>query len=210
MEIVDILTPPTFEKSGTTKPVAQARTDGDWIGTFNLWIIKNEPVPSVVYQVRNPDALWAPGKLDVTAGGHYAAGEELYDGLREAKEELGREYAPEQLTYLGRKINVSPDTKGTVHHNVVDISLVLDNSALESYVLQKEEVYAICDCPVEELVRAHKDGAYSFSTIALTNSGEKEELSVSGDSFPYNWDNYHYKIALLAKRFLAGEKDLVY
>ncbi|MBU1110766.1 hypothetical protein KKB83_04060 [Patescibacteria group bacterium] len=30
------------------------------------------------------------------------------------------------------------------------------------------------------------------------------------DSFPFNWDNYHFKIALLADRFLKDEKNLIY
>lgn len=44
-EQVDILKPPTFEKSGVVKSREQALDAGDWIGTFNLWIVKRQPVP---------------------------------------------------------------------------------------------------------------------------------------------------------------------
>ncbi len=89
--MVVILEPPTFRISGVFKPIAQALDDEDWVVTFNLWIVQAKPIPAVVYQVRSLDTGWAPGKLDVTAGGHFSAGEEIKDGLREVREELGKE-----------------------------------------------------------------------------------------------------------------------
>ncbi len=100
MENVDILLPPTFEKSGVIKPRDQALIDGDWQGTFNLWIIRSQPVPAIIYQQRTSRASLEPLKLDTSVGGHYAVGETLYDGLREAKEELGRGYKKEDIAFL--------------------------------------------------------------------------------------------------------------
>jgi hypothetical protein len=168
MEKFDILTPPDFKKSGKVKTAVQAIEDGDWLGTFNLWIIQNKPAPAIVYQQRSPNASWCPLKLDVTAGGHYTAGESIKDGLREIREELGKKY----------------DFKKLVH--------------------------AIFSCPIDELLKAHTKRGYAFAAIGLTNSGKITTIKVSKNSFPYNWDNYHFKIALLAKRFLQGEKDLLY
>lgn len=210
MEYVDILTPPTFEKSGIIKPMEQAWADEDWIGTFNLWVVQNDPVPSIVYQMRSPQSRWAPNKLDVTAGGHYMAGEGLYDGLREAEEEMGKKYVAEDLTYLGRKMFVGPDALGNMRHNVVDISILLDNAPLETYRLQEEEVYAVASLPIAELLRAHDDTNHSFAAEAITASGDRVQLQVSADSFPFNWDKYHHKMVVLADRFLRGEKHLMY
>lgn len=210
MEFVDILEPPTFKKSGVKKPLKQAWQDSDWIGTFNLWIVQNEPISSIVYQIRSPKSSWAPGKLDVTAGGHYEAGEELYDGLREVEEELGKKYLSKDIVYIGKKIHVSPDVNGNMRQNVVDISFIVDNSSIESYVLQESEVYAICCCPIDDLIKVNTIENYTFKVQALTSTGLKEELLISKDSFPYNWDNYHFKVALLAKRFLSGEKNIIY
>ena len=47
-ESVDILTPPTFEKSGIVKLREDAWNNNDWIGTFNLWIVRDIPEASVV------------------------------------------------------------------------------------------------------------------------------------------------------------------
>lgn len=114
MEKVDILTPPTFKKSGEVKPRNQAWANGDWIGTFNLWIVQDDPMPAIIYQQRSSNSSWAPDKLDVTAGGHYQADETIKGGLREVKEELGKDYQFKDLTALGRKLHVSPDEEATL------------------------------------------------------------------------------------------------
>lgn len=210
MEEVDILTPPTFEKSGVIKTRKQAISDGDWIGTFNLWIIQSQPIPSIIYQQRSSNSYWAPNKLDVTAGGHYKAGETIYDGLREVHEELDKDYKKEQLTYLGRKLNISPNIHGEMTHTVVDIFFVIDNSPLEQYILEKNEVYAIAACPLNELLKVHTEQNHSFNVESITNEGITKEITITKDSFPYNWDNYHFKISLLAKRYLERQGNLVY
>ncbi len=210
MEKVDILKPPSFEKSGIVKTIEQAWNDQDWIGTFNLWIIQNSPVPAIVYQQRSPKSNWAPSKLDVTAGGHYSAGEEIMDGLREVREELGKDYNSSDLVHLGRKLHVSPDTKERMRQNVVEIFMVVDNSPLENYKLQEAEVYAICICPLDELIKAHTKNDYFFIAKGFDNTGQKLEIKVDKESFPYNWDNYHLKIALLAEKLVKGEENLIY
>lgn len=207
--MVDILLPPTFENSHKSKTIEQAWDDEDWIGTFNLWIIQSLPIPSIVYQQRSPNSNWAPMKLDVTAGGHYSAGENIKDGLREVSEELGKTYDFDKLINLGRKIHVSPDTKNRERHNIVHIFMVIDNTTLDKYFLQKSEVHAIVTCPIEELVKVHTTN-HSFIAKGFDNNNNNFEIEVNKDSFPYNWDNYHFKIVLLADRLIKGDKNLIY
>lgn len=209
MEFVDILQPPDFSKSGKIKSLEQAWADEDWTGSFNLWIIKTEPFPAIIYQQRSSNSSWAPNKLDVSAGGHYMAGEEIQDGLREVKEELGKEYDFNSLISLGRKLNISPDNRGRLRKNILNIFMTIDNSSLDSYQLEQNEVYAILECPIADLIRIHTED-YSCNSRGLNNKKENIELEINKNSFPYNWDNYHFKMALLAKRFLAGEEFLLY
>jgi isopentenyldiphosphate isomerase len=209
-EQVDILAPPLFKPTGEVKGREQAYRDGNWIGTFNLWIVSRAPEPSIVYQQRSPNSTWAPNLLDVTAGGHFQAGEKLTDGLREVDEELGKHYAPSQVTFLGRKMYAGFNTNGTSHNNIVDIYMVEDNVPLSSYKLEEFEVYALCKCPVKELLKAHRDQTYTFTAKALTAEGKEIEITVNKLSFPENWDDYHYKIAVLTDRYFRGEKDLIY
>jgi isopentenyldiphosphate isomerase len=209
-EQVDILQPPLFNPTGEVKSRKQAYKDGDWIGTFNLWVVTADPVPSIVYQQRSPKSTWAPNLLDVTAGGHLQAGERFTDGLREVEEELGKHYSSNQLISLGRKLYVGINNNGTSHNNIIDICMVQDDRQLSSYVLQEEEVYAIFVCPVNELLKVHRNESYSFKADGLTASGEKSNIEVSRSSFPENWDPYHYKIAVLVDRYFKGEKDLLF
>lgn len=209
-EQVDILQPPNFEPNGVVKTRGQAMDDGDWIGTFNLWIVTTDPVPSIVYQLRGPDRSWAPDKLDVAAGGHYMAGEKLVDGLREVDEELGKQYDAASMIYLGRKLYVGQDTAGKRKSNVIELYLVEDNSPFASYKLEEKEVYAIVSCPVADLIKAHQDDGYSFEAHGLKHDGQDFQTTVTKDSFPENWDNYHFKIALLADRYFKHEKNLLY
>ncbi|HXH26925.1 MAG TPA: NUDIX domain-containing protein [Candidatus Acidoferrum sp.] len=210
MEEVDILLPPMFEPSGQIKTRKQAYVDGDWIGTFNLWIVTRNPEPAIIYQQRSPRSTWAPNLLDVSAAGHYKAGEKLTDGLREVDEELGKHYAPDEIIRLGRRLFVGFNTNGTSHNNVVELYMIEDNALLEEYVLEEAEVYALCACPVRELLQAHQDPSYNFSVKARLQDGSSVDISVNQKSFPENWDDYHHKIALVAQRYFSGEKDLLY
>lgn len=209
MEMVDILIPPRFQKSGVTKERSQALADGDWVGTFNLWIIKSNPVQAIVYQQRGSITSYEPKKLDVSVGGHYSAGETLFDGLREAKEELGKEYDEKQVQYLGKRLHVIKDNKNILRHYVVDICFVTDNSQLNSFTLEQREVVAVFDCPIDKLIDMHENDTH-FIAQGLDLFGSQIEIEVSRDMLPYNWDNYHYKVALLAKKYLAGEQNLIY
>jgi len=207
-EKVDILTPPKFVKSGVVKPRSKAFRDGNWLGTFNLWIVQDKPTPTILYQLRNPKLLFFPNKLDVSVGGHYQAGEDQRGGLREVKEELNKIYKFNELTFLGRRIFVSSDLEKIMRHYIVDVFMVLDNSPLKSYKLQKDEVYAIFFLPIDKLIKVHTVKNYTFKAKGIKNNSEKIEITVKKDSFPYNFDAYHHKIALLAKRFL--KKNLIY
>jgi 8-oxo-dGTP pyrophosphatase MutT (NUDIX family) len=207
MENVDILMPPDFKKSGKVKTIVQAWEDADWIGTFNLWILRRDPEPSILYQQRPLDAIWEPGKLDVSVGGHYSAGEEIQDGLREAKEELGRDYAYSDLSHLGRRLNINFDTKGRRRQNVVEVFMIEDNAPLKDFVLQKEEVTAIFVCPILQLLDVFENDG-SFPAQGIDQEGKPLTLNVDKNSFPYNWDHYHYKAAVLANRYFKGEKPL--
>ncbi len=210
MEHVDILIPPNFEKSGVVKPIDEAFEAGDWVGTFNFWIIQRSPVPSIVYQQRSPKSTWAPGKLDVSAGGHYSAGETLLDGLREVQEELGRTYPADQVHSLGRRLNVSFDTKGRRRNSVVSLYYTFDDSALETYVLQEAEVHAICACSIDALLKLHANELDRFEVEGIKANGEKTQIEVTRDTFPENWDGYHQKMAQVAQRLIAGEKNVMY
>lgn len=210
MELVDTLVPPMFKKSGQTKPVGQAQDDGNWLGAYNLWILQTDPVPAFVLQQRHPNAWWAPMKLDLAAGGYYTAGEGIEGGLREAEEELGKYYSLSDIIQLGKRMNVGKDRHDRTIHTIIDVGLIIDNSLLSSYKLQKEEVYALVTCPLADLKKIMTDPTYSVELSGFRQTGEPVTILGNQEAFPYNWDNYYLKMSLLAERYLAGEQTLLY
>jgi|SRR5581483_7604792 len=209
-ERVDILEPPLFKTKGVIKTREEAHNNGDWIGTFNLWIFTRNPEPSIVYQQRSKLKKWAPGMLDVAAGGHYLAGEKLLDGLREVEEELGKYYGPEDVRPLGRSLFVIVDVRGRHLNEVVDLYMTEDDSPLSTYKLQAEEVDAILTCPVRELLKVNREIGYSFLAEGLSSGGRPTRVNVDKRSFPENWNDYHYKMAVLADRYFGGETNLLF
>ncbi|MFF4276857.1 NUDIX domain-containing protein [Streptomyces sp. NPDC001536] len=210
---MEILDPNTFQSSGKVVDIREAWREGSWIGTFNLWIAQEiEGRRFLLYQQRAHDASWAPSCLDVAAGGHYEVGESLYDGLREAKEELGKTYQQKDVCFLGRKLYLS-DRNGYKIRNVVDVCIVRDDSPLTAFELQEEELAGLFRCPIDELIRVHTEEGYAFvSEGLLVHQGihQQATVTVTRDSFPYNWDSYHQKMTHLANRFLDGETHLFY
>ena len=210
MEQVDILAPPDFTPTGKVKTRNQAQKDGDWLGTFNLWILTRDPEPAIIYQQRSLKKDWAPGKLDVAAGGYYGHGEALLDGLREASEELGVTINADHVKAVGRKLFVGVTGDGTIIHKVVDVYLAEESWPLSTYNLQPSEVDGIYALPVRELLKMHRDEHYSFNAVGLNLHGEPVSTIVVQSAFPTDMDHYHYKMAILADRYFKGEADLLY
>lgn len=207
IEYVDVLLPPHFEPSGEVKPVTDAVADGNWLGAINLWIVR--PGPALIYQERPPGG-WAPGKLDGSVAGYYRAGELGLDGLREAEEELGREYPHDQVTFIGRRLNVGIDSLGRERRAVITIFMTYDDHPLSTFNLDPHEVPAIFEIPVEDLIGAFSNVDKTFVARGIDCSHRAAERRVSAGDFSYMWDGYHPKIAELARRYANGERSLRY
>ena len=171
-ELVDVLKPPDFSKSGIVRTREEAYKNGDWLGTFNLWIIQDNPIHAIIYQQRSPKNIWEPGKLAVVAGGHYLAGEDIREGMREAEEELGKKYYYKDLVKLGRRIYVGLDKRSTERRNIVDVFMIKDNSPLSTYRLDSNEVYSVCSCPIAELVKMYTTSNYSFAINSVKSNSD--------------------------------------
>lgn len=210
MEKVDILLPPNFHKSGVTKTREQAISDGDWLGGFHLWLVRTKPELSLIFQRRSYHKPTFPNQLDVSSAGHYQAGETVKNGLREVKEELGKDYDFLKLTYLGRKMFVDFDLKKRKLQTINDVFITIDNSSLASFKLQKEEVSSLLIIKIADLEKVFQQKAYSFKARGINQKGQEITQNIQKADFIQNWDSYQYKIAKLSKRFVKGEKNLIY
>ena len=208
-ELVDILTPPMFTKSGVVKTREQAWADGDWIATFNLWIARSSPGPAILFQERSIRSSFAPGKLDIAAGGHYTAGEEGLDGLREAEEELGKKYPREDAVFLGKRAYVGVDTKGRMRRNIVYVYCIIDNSSIETFSLDSKEVNGLYIVTIENLIKMYKNHNYIYKVEGIDIEKKAKIIEVTMDSFiNADWDNYKYKTIMAIKNLLNGMKEV--
>lgn len=109
---------------------ADVHRDGDWHGAFHLWVLCGD---ELLLQRRGAHKQAWPNRLDATAAGHLAAGEAVLDGLREAEEELGVRYAPEQLTPCGTFTVDETQPDGTINREFQHVFAVRDDRPLEAF-----------------------------------------------------------------------------
>ena len=91
------------QPTGETVSREIAHRDGIPHRTAHVWIVrKKEKGYDILLQKRSMEKESYPGLYDTSSAGHIPAGEEpLPSALRELKEELGIDAAPEQLTFAG-------------------------------------------------------------------------------------------------------------
>lgn len=103
LELFDILNE-DGTKTGIVREREVAHRDGSLHGTAHIWVVRKNPdgAYDVLLQKRSAFKDSNPGCYDISAAGHLAAGDDyLPAALRELREELGIQAAPEDLHYAG-------------------------------------------------------------------------------------------------------------
>ena len=85
--------------SGVRKRRHEVHRDGDWHAAVHVWIFLDGG--ALLLQQRSQSKDLAPGKLDVSVGGHLSAGETWIDALREVEEEIGVDLSVDRVALLG-------------------------------------------------------------------------------------------------------------
>lgn len=210
MADIRTLQPPLFTEFGPTVPLEEAIKKGLWISTVNLWVLQTEPTPAILYQQRSMNKSWAPGKLDVVAGGKVDAGESFIETLaRETHEEIGLTVTRQECTFVGKRLHVGITPFG-FQNTVLNLYFTVKNQPLSEYILQQEEVTGIFALDVDQLLRLHHNDIESFTARGLNADGNEYDLEITSALFPENWDNYHQRIAELAKKYFTGVANLIY
>jgi isopentenyldiphosphate isomerase len=81
---------------------------GLWHYAFHCWLYRvvDRSDVRLLFQQRGPGKKVYPGLFDISAAGHYKAGESVEDGVREVAEELGIEIEFDSLVDLGTRAEV--------------------------------------------------------------------------------------------------------
>ena len=189
------------------KERAYVHRDGDWHKVFHCWVIyrDNDGMDYLVMQKRGPDKETFPNLLDVTAAGHYQAGEDISDGIREVQEELGIRVDFGDLVPLGQHIGVT-NYVHLVDRQFCDVFLLVHPLDIKDYQFQKEELAGLVVFPIQaglNLLNSH----VPMISARATGFGAAE-LMISLDDFVPREDDYMTRVLLLAIRCLNGEHEL--
>jgi isopentenyldiphosphate isomerase len=210
MEYFDVLDC-TGRKTGETISRDDAHRAGIWHGAFHCLIIyEKRDGGYALFQKRSAWKRIAPGKFDVSVGGHYEAGEDAkVAGPRETREELGFEARFTDFIPVGRRVFVYGFTPGVIEYEFQDVFILLRNIRPGALVLQKEEVDGVLEMDIEQGIELFS-GTRAIAEGTLYGSGALEErVRVSARDFVPCIDSYYLKLLLLAQRCLNGERKLL-
>jgi isopentenyldiphosphate isomerase len=181
--------------------------DGDWHRVFHCWIAYRDKDGRdyLVVQRRGPNTQTFPNLLDITAAGHYQAGESVRDGVREIREELGIDVDFDKLFPLGIHISVSR-YNGLIDRQFADVFLYIYDQDIGDYHYQVEEVAGLLVLPVDEGLAMFAGERESITARAV--GVQNGDITITPSDFIDTPDSYTYKMLILAKRALNGEKHL--
>jgi isopentenyldiphosphate isomerase len=151
-----------------------------------------------------------PGYLDVSVGGHYAAGETVFDVLRETDEEIGVRCELTHLIPLGTRISANDRPEaGVSDHEFQDVFLYRDDRPLTGFVPNPAELAELLQIRLGDLIPLLQSQRASVPAISLgVDGGTIREMEVRAEEFVPTTDRYYLNVAILAQRALRGEDNL--
>lgn len=116
---------------------------GYWHETFHCWFVKRIEGKNYLYlQLRSDRKKDYPNLLDITAAGHLLADENVQDGVREIREEIGIEVQFEELISLGI-MEYSVTTADLIDQEFAHVFLYKSHHGFDDFQLQEEEVAGV-------------------------------------------------------------------
>lgn len=187
----------------------EAHRTGAWHGAFHaLLVYGQEGGGRVLFQKRSSEKLIAPARFDVSAGGHYSAGEGPREaGPRELQEELGLLVRFEELVPLGKRVFVHCFTPGMRECEFQDVFLLPAAVEPASLVLQPAEVDAVLELEIGSALALFSGREPVVQGELFRRDGSRETAIVRADEFVPCIDNYYLKLVQIAKRYFEGERE---
>lgn len=147
-ELFDVITEDGLP-TGVVKRRADVHRDGDWHRAIHVWFHGVEDgVPFVLYNLRGRHKDTWPERLDVTVGGHLAAGETVEEAYREIEEEIGIAADPARLRLLGTR-----KAYGVIERELQDTFLYRDDRPLAGYWPNPAELEGLVQVAVADALR---------------------------------------------------------
>lgn len=196
---------------GVTKARALVHRDGDWHRAVHLWVygVDEDGISYLRMQRRGFEKDTWPGRLDATVGGHYRAGEQLSETLREADEEIGVPVALDHLTWLGVRLCANEAEPPIRDRELQDVFLWRDDRPISIYRPNPAELAGIVQMSLDGLLSLYRGDQTTLSAIVLGTSGpETTQVELTVDHFIPNIDRYVYRVAIACQNLLRGDRDV--
>jgi len=201
----------TGEKTNKVISRDEAHKTGAWHGAFHCLIIYERKGRSyALFQKRSQDKKIAPGKFDVSVGGHYVAGEDAKTaGPREIKEELGFDVRFGDLVSLGRRVFVYCAAPNVIEQEMQDVFFLSRAVEPRALALQQEEVDGVLEMNIDSGIKLFS-GSERHVECSLFRTGiPMEQVNVSASEFVPCIDNYYLKLLLLAQRYFRNDREFL-
>ena len=180
--------------------------DGDWHQVFHCWVVgRDDGGDFIILQKRGPAQDTHPGKVDISAAGHLAAGETARDGVREIEEELGLRVDFADLVSLGRRVGIYK-ADGIIDRQFCHVYLYRCDQPLSAYRYAQDEIDGLLRLPLADGLRLLA-GEIDCARAAAIGLGE-DEICLRRSDFIESIDNYVFKALILARRYFDGERHL--
>ncbi len=192
-------------------PRSEVHRLGLWHRSFHCWIVsRNEAgIGHVILQKRSVKKKTWPGRVDISAAGHYTAGETgIEGGLREIQEEVGIAVEKQSLRYVGTRVCVEEGQPGVVNHEFQEIFFLRDDRPIYAYKQDPEELEGLLTVALDAGLDLLSGRTASLNVAGVAPDGRQVSFHIDEQSFIPHVDRYNYKAMILARWFLAGERDL--
>lgn len=210
MEVIDIYDENLNPLGSVSRD--EAHQNGQWHRTIHAWIVRPTQKGYVLFQKRGKHKKLFPDVLDITAAGHYMTGETYKEGVREITEEIGLHVTEHDLISLGIKMDVAK-VGNVTNREFCDVFLLSREEAPNEYKIDETEVEGLVQIKIQDGLdlfsgRKQEVWAEGVEWSKELNSWQQIKIKVSKEKFIPRIDPYYYKIFIIAKAFLRGQKDL--
>ncbi|MGH3835296.1 MAG: NUDIX hydrolase [Pseudonocardiaceae bacterium] len=215
MTLIDIFDD-RYQHIGTREKTT-AHREALWHRTFSCLAI-NPTHRTVLLQKKSPDrySFERPDYADITVGGHYHAGEDIPDGVREVHEELGLPVSYTDLQPLGIRqtaVTLAPDY---IEREFQHWHLLPLNVELTDIPLADAEVAGLVELDLTHALDLAADTRPNAPARYATRSPEgmtyQEGTLQRAELIPnyLRTDQLYLRLFVAAHRYLTGERRHLY